>query len=339
VRAPRFWYSAPGAAAAALAPAAAAWTWRPRRRLARAPAERPRVPVVCVGNLTAGGAGKTPVALAIAERLCADGLAVHMLTRGYRGRARGPLSVDPAVHDAGAVGDEALLLAAAAPTWVARDRAAGARAAAAAGARAIVMDDGFQNPSLAKDLSILVVDGETGFGNGRVMPAGPLREPPADGLARADAVVVLGEDRAGVARAAAGRDFGRGPLPVLTGRLRPPEAEAAAWRGRDVVAFAGIGRPEKLFDTLEAAGARLVARVGFPDHHAYTPEEVMRLLEMAAAAGATPVTTAKDRVRLPEAVRGSVAVLPVAVAWDEPARLDGLLAPVALAARGLDETV
>ncbi|MEQ8968530.1 MAG: tetraacyldisaccharide 4'-kinase [Azospirillaceae bacterium] len=339
MRAPRFWTARPGLAGALLAPASAVWTWRTRRRLARPPTLRPPVPVVCVGNLTAGGSGKTPVALAIGRSLAEAGIAVGYLTRGHGGRTRGPVTVDPARHDARTVGDEPLLLAAVAPTVVARDRAEGARMAIARGARALVMDDGFQNPGLAKDLSILVFDGETGFGNGRVIPAGPLREPPADGLARADAVVMLGEDRTGLGAALDGRDFGRGPLPVLRARVEPPAEEAARWRDRDVVAFAGIGRPEKLFASLEAAGARLVARVAFPDHHAYQPDELMRLLEMAAAAGAIPVTTAKDRVRLPAGVREAVAELPVAVVWEEPAALDRLLAPVRLAAHGLDETV
>jgi tetraacyldisaccharide 4'-kinase len=194
VRAPEFW-TEDGALARTLAPLAAAYAGAGclRRALARPVAVS--VPVVCVGNLVTGGAGKTPVVLALLGALRQRGETPHALTRGYGGREAGPLRVDPARHDAARVGDEALLLARAAPTWVARDRPAGAKAAVAAGASLVVMDDGFQNPSLQKDLSILVVDGRYGFGNGRVVPAGPLREPLAWGLARADAVVVVGEAR------------------------------------------------------------------------------------------------------------------------------------------------
>jgi len=304
-------------AAAALAPLGALYGLAGRRRMAAAEPHRAGAPVVCVGNLVAGGAGKTPVGLAVAAALRARGGAVHTLTRGHGGRERGPLLVDPARHGADAVGDEALLLAADFPCWVARDRAAGANAAVAAGAGAIVMDDGFQNPGLFKDVSLVVVDGAVGFGNGRLIPAGPLRERVADGLARADALAILGEDRTGVAALAQG-------LPVLRGRLEPPP-DSTGLRGRRVLAFAGIGRPEKFFATLEALGAELAGRVPFADHHPYRPAEVAALLERAAALGALPVTTAKDAVRLPADTRARVHVLPVTVAWEDPGALDRLL--------------
>jgi tetraacyldisaccharide 4'-kinase len=329
VKAPAFWFRPPGAAARLLAPAAAAWTAATRRRIAATRPAAAGVPVICVGNPTAGGSGKTPIAIDLAQRLLARGIDAALLSRGYRGRLAGPVRVDPAAHDAADVGDEPLLLAAAAPTWVARDRVAGARAAVAAGAQAIVMDDGFQNPSLAKDLSILVVDGATGFGNGRVMPAGPLREPLADGLASADAVVVMGDDAHGLAAALAGRSGRAGPLAVLGARLAVPEAAAARWRGRAAVAFAGIGRPAKFFETLEGVGARLVATAGFADHHRYGVDEVMHLVEIAAEADAIPVTTAKDWVRLPDKARPMVEILPVAVAWDDAAGVAALLDRIA----------
>lgn len=321
MRTPVFWYRPPGLAAAALAPLGALYGLAGRRRMAGAVPRRVGVPVVCVGNLVAGGAGKTPVGLAVADALLARGVAAHALTRGHGGRERGPLRVDPARHGAGDVGDEALLLAAALPCWVARDRAAGAGAAVAGGAGAIVMDDGFQNPGLFKDLSLVVVDGAVGFGNGRLIPAGPLRERIAEGIGRADALVILGQDRAGVAALAAGR-------PVLRARLEPP-ADHADLRGRRVLAFAGIGRPEKFFATLESLGAVLAARVPFADHHPYRPAEVAALLERAAALDALPVTTAKDAVRLPAGLRAGpdarIRVLPVTVAWEDPARLHRLL--------------
>src|SRR4051794_25897925 len=192
MRAPEFWHEPPGLAAGLLAPAGAAWDLAARLRRAAARPYRAPLPVLCVGNLVAGGSGKTPVALSLARLFTDRGIAVHVVTRGYRGKLRGPVQVDPARHDADAVGDEALLLAAVAPCWVAKDRAPGIAAAVKAGAQAILLDDGFQNPSVAKDLSLVVVDAEYGFGNGRVMPAGPLREPVAAGAAPAGAGGVVG---------------------------------------------------------------------------------------------------------------------------------------------------
>ncbi|HYE51438.1 MAG TPA: tetraacyldisaccharide 4'-kinase [Azospirillaceae bacterium] len=319
MRAPGFWYAPPGPAAAALAPLGVLYAagGRLRRRLAR-PWRAP-VPVVCLGNLVAGGAGKTPAALAVMERLAARGLAAHFLSRGHGGSLRGPVRVDPARHTAAEVGDEPLLLAGTAPAWVSRDRAAGARAAAAAGAAAIVMDDGFQNPGLAKDLSLLVVDGGAGFGNGRVIPAGPLREPLADGLARAQAVLLVGDDRAGAGAALAGR------LPLLRARLVPDAAAVTALAGRPCLAFAGIGRPAKFFDTCREAGLELAGAVPFPDHHPYRESEVAALLERARRLGATAVTTEKDAVRLPGPLRGEVAVLPARLRLEEEGALDALL--------------
>ncbi|MGO4728440.1 tetraacyldisaccharide 4'-kinase, partial [Inquilinus sp. 2KB_23] len=210
-----------------------------------------------------------------------------------------------------------------APAWVSRDRPAGARAAAAAGAALILMDDGFQNPSLAKDLSLLVVDGPVGFGNGLVLPAGPLRETPQAGLKRADALVVMGRDQTGMAALAA-----RHGLVALGARLVPAPEDAARLRGRRVLAFAGIGRPQKFFVTLAELGAEIVGRIAFPDHHAYTPDEMMRLVETAQERGAVAVTTEKDQVRLPPAARPMVEALRVDLAWDDPAALDAVLEPV-----------
>lgn len=315
MRAPEFWRH-DGPLATALAPLALAFdgVGRVRRALIR-PWRAPLV-VICVGNLVAGGAGKTPVALAIGVRLAARGVAVHFLTRGHGGRTRGPLAVDPARHDAALVGDEALLLAAVAPTWVARDRPAGAARAAAAGAEAVVMDDGYQNPSLVKDLAIVVVDGDYGFGNRRVMPAGPLREAPGPGLVRADAVVLIGEGQVPV-----GLYDGR---PLLRATLAPTPA-ARALAKRRVVAFAGIGRPEKFFATLKEMSCEIVAAHAFADHHRYDADEIMRLVEAAAALDATPVTTAKDFVRLPAEARPMVEPVPVTLAWRRPEALDRLL--------------
>ncbi|MEW5726943.1 MAG: tetraacyldisaccharide 4'-kinase [Pseudomonadota bacterium] len=316
MRAPDFWRH-DGVAARLLAPLGWLWSWGVDRRLAETEAWRAAVPVICVGNIVAGGAGKTPVALALAERLKARGRAVAMLSRGHGGSEVGPRRVDPLRHDAARVGDEPLLLARAAPTWVARWRPDGAVAATEAGAEVIVMDDGFQNPTLAKDLSLVVVDGGYGFGNGRVIPAGPCREPVAKGLARADAVVLIGDDTAGAARFLAG-------TPVLRARLAPGP-EAAALAGKPVVAFAGIGRPEKFFATLEQVGARLVAAHPFADHHPYSRAEIEEIVADAAEAGAVAVTTEKDLVRVPEDLRPRITALTVRLEWEDTRALDHLL--------------
>lgn len=317
MRAPDFWQTPDHPLARALAPLGRLYAAAGGLRRRWTHPVRAAVPVLCVGNLTAGGAGKTPTALALARHLAAAGRRPHFLTRGYGGRLPGPVAVDPMAQDFRQVGDESLLLAAVAPCWVARDRVAGARAAVAAGAGLLVMDDGFQNPSLAKDLSVVVVDGGYGFGNGRCQPAGPLREPVAAGLARADAAVLIGPDTAGAEAALAG-----GP-PVFRARLAPgPEAHALA--GRRVLAFAGIGRPAKFFASLAEIGCDIVDGRAFPDHHPYAPEEVMALCEDAHAADALPVTTEKDFVRLPAAARPMIRTLSVALEWEEadaPARL------------------
>jgi tetraacyldisaccharide 4'-kinase len=277
------------------------------------------IPVICVGNLVAGGAGKTPVALNLGILLREQGRTVHFLSRGYGGHLHGPVRVDRNRHAARDVGDEPLLLAELAPCWVARDRVAGAKAAIGAGADIIVMDDGFQNNALAKTVNLLVVDGGYGFGNGRVMPAGPLREPVQAGLARADGVVLMEPDTSGVT--AILRDARK---PVLPARLLPlPSAQRLA--GRKVFAFAGIGRPEKFFATLMELGAVVVARHAFADHHPYTEDEVMHIVEAAHAAGSVPVTTAKDLVRIAPEARAMVEAVDVALEWRNPAEIESLL--------------
>lgn len=268
------------------------------------------IPVICVGNLTAGGSGKTPVAIAVAAALRARGRKPFFLTRGYGGSERGPVMASRA-HSAAQMGDEALLLARHAPTVVAHDRAAGARLAVEKGADAIVMDDGHQNFALRKTLSLVVVDGETGFGNGLMIPAGPLRETVAGGLKRADAVVLMGDGAPDL------QDFNG---PVLRARL---EADSAAFDGQALFAFAGIGRPEKFIASLEQSGAILVGQCFFPDHHPYTEDEV---LELRAVAGDVPlVTTEKDFVRLRIDQRADIKVLKVAARFADSAALARLL--------------
>jgi tetraacyldisaccharide 4'-kinase len=322
VRAPEFWRHH-GPVSLALAPLGALFALGGgiRRRLASP--RRIGVPVIVIGNLVAGGAGKTPVAMSLASEFRRRGQAVHCLTRGYGGRLAGPLRVDPRLHSADEVGDEALLLAAQTPTWVAQDRLAGAEAAAA-GADMLVLDDGFQNPGLVFDLSLVVVDGGYGFGNGMVMPAGPLREAIGTGLARADAIVLMGEDETD---AVAAIGAARPDLPILRARL-VPGSEGDGYAGRRVYAFAGIGRPEKFFRTLSDLRAEVVGRASCADHHRYAPDEIMRIVEAASAVKAVPVTTAKDFVRLPPEARAMVEVLTVTVAWKDPVALDRVLARV-----------
>ena len=310
---PAFW-AHDGVLPRLLSPLSALVARSTARRVAR-PGWRAPVPVLCCGNAGVGGAGKTTLALDLVRRLQARGVAVHCLTRGYGGRTRGVVRVDAAVHGAALVGDEPLLLAAAAPTWVSADRAAGARAAVAAGAGMLVMDDGLQNPGLVQDLALLVVDGASGFGNGRVLPAGPLREPVADAAARCRAAVLVGPDDAG-ARAVLPPE-----LPVLTARLRPDQP----LRGRRVLAFAGIARPPKFFGMLHDAGAEVAGTIGFPDHHRFTAPELDGLLRRATALGAEPATTPKDAVRLSPGLRARVLVVGVSLAWDDPTGIEALL--------------
>ena len=327
--APEFWGRKPTLAADLLLPFGAAFDAAGRLRRALARPLRAPVPVICVGNLVAGGAGKTPVVIALAAWVKSRAVAVHIVTRGYGGHLAGPVRVEPQRHDFAAVGDEALLLAARAPAWVARDRSAGIAAAVEAGAEAILLDDGFQNPSVEKTLALIVVDSAYGFGNGRVMPAGPLRENLRRGLARTDGVVLLagkGEARRMPPGAWADR------VPIVPATLAPFAGERFA--GSRVVAFAGIGRPEKFFASLRSLGAELLGERKFPDHHPYNPGELAELRRDADRNRAQLVTTAKDFVRLPVAARGGIEVLEVGIDWPDPATLARLLASVAAPAGG-----
>ncbi|WPZ35778.1 tetraacyldisaccharide 4'-kinase [Thalassobaculum sp. OXR-137] len=317
MKAPGFWTTG-GWPAAALAPAS--WLWRLGAQIRRATTTtyRPAVPLICVGNATAGGAGKTPTVLAVAAELIVRGSRVGLLSRGHGGTLSGPVRVDPAVHGSAEVGDEPLLLAAAAPTVIARDRAAGARLLEEIGIDVIVMDDGLQNPSLIPTLSLLVVDGGAGIGNGQLMPAGPLREPWDAALQKSAAVVLIGDDRTGIATRVGDR------RPLLRAVLEPSPASLTL-RGQRVLGFAGIGRPDKFRETLTEIGAELVGFQAFADHHAYRPLEVMELVERAVGLNAIPVTTAKDAVRLPPEARPMVTVVDVSLSWRDPAAIAALL--------------
>jgi tetraacyldisaccharide 4'-kinase len=321
MREPAFWWRAPGLLAALLAPLGALYGAVAARRMAQAGA-RARAPVICIGNLTLGGAGKTPAAIAVARMLQAVGERPAFLTRGYGGRLAGPIAVS-ATHIAAEVGDEPLLLARVAPTIVARDRVAGARAVPAE-TTVIVMDDGLQNPSLHKDIAAAVIDGRRGSGNGKVFPAGPLRAPLAAQIDRCRALIVIGE--AGASAREVIEAARRRGLQVLSGGLVPDPAAVAALAGQEVLAFAGIGDPDKFYATLRAAGVALAEERSFADHHVFTAAEAAELIARAEARSLALVTTEKDHARMTgdpalAALAARSATLPVALALD---KADGL---------------
>lgn len=325
MREPVFWRTDAGRSSGAmvralLSPLGHLYAWTVARRIRTTVPEKVGIPVICVGNLTVGGVGKTPIVLTLLQRLTEMGQSPAALSRGYGGKLAGPVRVDPDIHTAAECGDEPLLLAGKAPAWISRDRPAGARAAEESGASVIIMDDGHQNPSLAKDASIIVVDGRAGWGPGTLFPAGPLREPVATGLARADAVIVMMPDGETPPdyRALGLEDL---EIPVFHAWLAPT---APPPEGK-LVAFAGIGRPQKFFDALIAEGADLAEVADFPDHHPWSPGDLQRLEALAAAHDARLVTTEKDWVRLPAEARSSILSWPVEARFANPAALDGLL--------------
>lgn len=326
--APEFWWEKPGLAAKLLSPVGFIYgdlaAWRLKRPGYRAP-----MPVICVGNPTLGGAGKTPAAIAIAKLLQADGKRPHFLSRGYGGSIAGPTAVDTA-HSAKEVGDEALLLAKVAPTIVARNRAAGAKLAGEMRADVLVLDDGFQNPSLKKDLSILVIDATRGIGNGMVFPAGPLRAPLRIQFERAQAILLVGDDELDAATSEAAAKAG---LAVLRGRIVPDAEAMATIKRKGAFAFAGIGDPGKFFRTIENGGVKLFARQAFPDHHRYSAADADALIARAENAGLQLVTTEKDHVRMAGnptlgILHAKSRVLPVTMQFDDVEAVKRLLVEV-----------
>ena len=326
MRDPAFWWRKAGVRAALLAPLAAGYGAVAAGRMGKA-GTRAGIPVLCVGNFTLGGAGKTPATMAIAKMLTEAGERVFCLSRGYGGSHAGPKLVDAHADTADQVGDEALLLARAAPTIIARDRVMGAALARAKGASVVVMDDGLQNGSIAKDFTLAVVDGRRGIGNGCVFPAGPLRAPLAAQLARVNALLVVGEESGAREIVAAAKSRG---LPVLHGRLVPDPAAVTALKPHKVLAFAGIGDPDKFFATLAAAGIAIAAKKSFPDHHRFTAEEAAELVMDCEHESLTLLTTEKDHARMSgdpalAALSARAQVLPVTMAVEESNELRKLV--------------
>ena len=323
-RAPDFWWRPHSMAGLALAPLGAVYGRIAARRMRKAGVGC-QVPVICIGNLVLGGAGKTPTALAVAAMCRSLGLRPGFLTRGYRGRESGPVVVSLTRHTALDVGDEALLLAQHGPTVVAVDRPSGAKLLAGLGAEVVVMDDGFQNPSLVKDLSLIVVDALRGIGNGLTFPAGPLRAPLPDQIRFADGLIIIGDGSGGKwVRVAA-----RAGLPVLRARMEPVRRRGL--KRRPYLAFAGIADPSKFYRALGEAGATVGFTMDFPDHHLFSAADCEAILVQAKARDLVPITTEKDRVRLngagdaAERLAAATETFPVTVRFDEPRRLLALI--------------
>ena len=326
MQAPKFWYRSRSWQAVLLSPFGALYAWATARRQKNARLTRVDIPVICIGNLNVGGTGKTPTTIALAQLLWARGIAVHIVSRGYGGSLLAVTQVDPRIHTADETGDEPLLMAAFAPTWVANERVAGARAAQNAGADVILLDDGFQDPSLTKDLTIIVVDAARGFGNGYCLPAGPLREPVHVGLKRANAVISIGEPEVQSRfRERSAEQVGR--IEHLTASLKPIEM-GMPWAEGRYLAFAGIGDPEKFFATLRGLGAPLVRTVALDDHQKLARPMIQRLMKEAQSMNAQLVTTEKDAARLPADLRSGILSLPVRLEFDDANALETLLEPV-----------
>ena len=307
-------------AAAALLPLAPVWWAGTRLRRALAAPYLAPVPVICVGNLTAGGAGKTPFVAWLFDQLVARGRAPALLSRGHGGSATGPIWVDPTIHDAATCGDEPLMLSDGRDVLVSRDRARGARIIAEGGTHdVILMDDGMQNPSLAHSMTIGVFDGGFGIGNGWLIPAGPLRTPLAEGLARLDLAIINGADETGLGTRLPGS------LPVFSAELQPDTSVIEALDGAPLLAFAGIGRPSRFFKSLEAAGGKIAKRLSFADHHPYSQHDLAQIQEDAQRYGAEMITTKKDWMRLPPDWRSRVAMLPVSMEIDADTALVDLV--------------
>ena len=325
MKAPYFWshgldpYSREAAPVlrAMLTPLAGIYSWAGARRIRSSEPYQCGVPVICAGNVTVGGTGKSPLVAALRNWFSKKGIRAASLSRGYKGRLKGPLKVDGQTHSAEAVGDEPLMLSQTGESWIGADRAIASKAMVTDGVELIIMDDGFQNPSLHKDHSILVIDSEAPFGNGYVIPKGPLREPVSSALRRASSIALMGSGPP--------PDDIRGKsLPVLRARIQPTAPPPSG----PLVVFAGIGRPQKVFDSVEAHGGSIVESVPFPDHHTYTPGDLRYLQALASEREATLLTTEKDYSRLSLNDREGIQAWPVEVAFDNPELIDEMFSDI-----------
>jgi tetraacyldisaccharide 4'-kinase len=333
MREPGFWHGPSSLNTHLLKPLAALYGAVAAKRLRRKGLNA-GIPVLCVGNYHVGGAGKTPTVLALARLLCELGETPIVLSRGYGGELRGPVRVDLARHTASDVGDEPLMLAGHLPVVVSRRRADGVPLARSQGATVIVMDDGFQNPAVVKDASLIVIDSERGIGNGQVFPAGPLRAPLRPQLARTDALIVVGN---GSAAAPVAAEIAAQGKPVLRAHLKPDEAQVAQLRGKRVLAFAGIGDPTRFFNTLRASGIDVAGQRAFADHHPYSQSQIESLVAEAGRDGLTLVTTEKDLARLRDQAQ-QIVPFPVTLEFDEPALLRKFVADRLFKARERKES-
>lgn len=302
MKTPRFWQS-DGLVPMLLTPFAWIYGAATQWRLKLKTPHKCKAKVICIGNITAGGVGKTPVAMAMAEKYLKEGKKVFFVTRGYKGKLKNIL-VDLEKHTPEETGDEARLLAGIAPTIIAPQRELGAEKAVRLGAEIIIMDDGFQNPGLYKDESWLVFDGTVGIGNGKIIPAGPLRETLENGQKRADYILIMGEDKTGLTE--------KCQLPVYHGKLKPLPFSL---ENRRVLAFAGIGHPEKFYQTLKSMGYQTVITKDFPDHYAYKKDDLVALNTEASEAGLSLVTTEKDYVKLSQSAQRNISCLKVRAEW------------------------
>ena len=303
--APKFW-TEKGLISSALLPLSALWMLAGRLRTAFSRPESADLPVICIGNISVGGTGKTPVTAMLCRIAKEQGHQPCILMRGYKGRQTGPVFAEPSVHTSADIGDEAVMLALTNDVCVSADRIRGARFIAAQNKfDLIIMDDGMQNPWLRKDITITVFDGQSGLGNQRILPAGPLREPVSDGLNKADAVILNGKDETGL------KELIPQQMQVFEGQLHPDQKIARTLKGKRLIGFAGIGRPQRFFTTLKQTGAELVRELSFADHHSYSEADLSRLYQEALHAGAELVTTHKDWVRLPPEWRARILALPV----------------------------
>ena len=319
MKAPDFWFKDHSWQSVVLRPIGFLYAQLTARRLKQGTGYRAKIPVICVGNINVGGTGKTPTTIALVERLILKGATPHIVSRGYGGQLDGPTRVLEQTHNAAQTGDEPLLLAAFAPTWVAKDRAAGVRAAEQAGADVILLDDGFQNPSVEKDLSLVVVNAKQGFGNGQVMPAGPLRETVSAGLRRADLVISIGDQHA--------PETSYQGVPLVRSKLEPLPT-GMPWTDMRVLAFAGIGDPFKFFATVRALGAKIIRSEALDDHQPLTVPLMQRLEIEAKTRKAQLVTTEKDAVRLPDSFRAKVLTIPVRLRFDDWSEIDAAFAKI-----------